>query len=329
MPHLISLLALDGCFASNVVGTVDLLHSANLIGANRDPPLGPVFEWQVLSLDGRPVRASNGYFLPVDAALKNAPSAKVVVIPALSIAEPGRLGERLDRHRPLLPWLRAQHRTGVTIAAVCSGSFLLAESGLLDRKPATTTWWLAPQFEKRYPKVALDCASMLTNGGRVICAGTGMSHLDLALHLIEKYGSRALAKLCAKYVVLDSGRRSQAPYTVLNHLRSDDPLIVKAEKWVRANLQRNISIEDIAAHVAVSPRTLARRFKARTGDSPQAFLQKMRLETSKALLENTALRTDQILDRIGYGDDSAFRRLFKRHTSLSPRDYRKRFGIRK
>jgi transcriptional regulator GlxA family with amidase domain len=328
MAHRISLVALENCFASNIVGTVDLLHTANLIGAHRDPPLEPLFEWQILSVDGAPVRASNGYLLPVDGALKSAGSAKVVIVPALSISAPDRLDERLESLATLASWLKAQHQAGAIIAGVCSGTFLLAETGLLDRKPATTTWWLAPQFEKRYPKVLLDASSMLTDGGRVVCAGTGMSHLDLALHLIEKYGSKELARLCAKYVVLDSRRRSQAPYTILHHLRTDDPLIIKAEKWIKTNLRKSISVEDLAAHVAVSPRTLTRRFNERTGDSPQVFVQKVRLEMAKALLENTTMRMDEILDRIGYIDDSAFRRLFKKYTSLSPRDYRRRFGIK-
>jgi transcriptional regulator GlxA family with amidase domain len=326
MAHRISLVALERCFASNIVGTVDLLSSANLIGARRNPPLEATFEWQVLSIDGRPVRASNGYPIAVDRALEKALNAKVVIVPALSIEEPARLSERLESYRPLWPWLKAQHQRGAIIAGICSGSFALAECGLLDGKPATTTWWLASLFEKRYPRVALDPYSMLTDGGRVICSGTGMSHLDLALYLIEKFGSKELARLCAKYVVLDSRRRSQAPYTILHHLRTDDRLLVEAERWMKANLSKGIGIEDLAAHLAVSPRTLARRFKEGTGDSPQAFLQKMRLEASKALLENTNLRIDQILDRVGYCDDSAFRRLFKKHTTLSPREFRRRFG---
>jgi transcriptional regulator GlxA family with amidase domain len=224
MAHRMTLVALDNCFASNIIGTVDLLHTANLIGARRDPPLDPIFEWQVLPVDGRPVRASNGYPLSVDGALEGAPSGKVVIIPALSIAQPERLVETLESHRPLLPWLKAQYQAGIIIAAVCSGSFLLAEGGLLDERPATTTWWLAPLFEKRYPRVALDSGSMLTDGGRVICSGTGMSHLDLALHLIEKYGGRELARLCAKYVVVDSRRRTGAVYHPQSsaHLRPAD-----------------------------------------------------------------------------------------------------------
>lgn len=326
MANRITLLALEDCFASNITGAVDLFNTANMIARqlDREPP----FEWRVLSPDGRPVRASSGYRLTVDGALKDAPLAKVIMIPAFGSPQPERLIEAVRRYAGLLPWLRKRYRSGVTLAASCSGSFLLAESGVLDGKPATTSWWLADVFRRRYPKVNLDLASMLTDGGRVICSGTGMSHLDLALHLIERYAGRDVARVCAKYTVLDDQRRSQAPYIILNHARTYDPLITKAEKWLKANLSKQIGMEELAAQLAVGPRTMARRFKERTGDSPRVFLQKLRVEAGKALLENTALRMDQILDRIGYEDDSAFRRLFRKHTSLSPREYRRRFGVR-
>lgn len=113
---------------------------------------------------------------------------------------------------------------------------------------------------------------------------------------------------------------------ILNHLRSYDPLIQKAEKWIKANLRQDISVADIARHAAVSQRTLLRHFKESTGGSPLSFVQKIRIETSKALLENTKLRIDEIVGRVGYTDDGAFRRLFKKHTNMSPREYRVRFG---
>ena len=329
MAHRITLLAIDGCFASNVVGTIDMLFAANLTAAASDPPRKPVFQWQVLSRDGAPVRAANGYALSVDGALDGMPASELVLIPAFGSPLPELHVEAVRSNADLLPWLRKQYESGATIATTCSGSFLLAEAGLLDGRRATTSWWLAPLFAQRYPRVQLDARSMLTQSERLICAGSGMSHLDLALHLIERYGGRDLARLCAKYVVLDSARRSQAPYIVLNHARSYDALVVKAEKWIRANLKNAIDVDDIAAHVAVSPRTLARRFKQSTGDSPQVFVQKMRVETSKALLEGTRLRMDAILERVGYSDGSAFRRLFRKHTGLSPRDYRERFGIKR
>ena len=327
MTHRITLLALEGCFASNLIGFIDLLYTANIVAVRAAPARKPVFEWTVLSLDGRAVRASNGCMLAVDGRIGRRRAGKVIVVPAFGSPQAGPLLEAVKRHELLLPWLRAQHKAGATLAATCSGSFLLAESGVLDGKPATTSWWLAQAFAERYPKAKLDLAAMVTHGNRVVCSGAGMSHLDLALHLIERFAGRDIARACARYTVLDDQRRSQAPFMILDHVHSYDPLITRAERWMKANLRRHINVGQIAAQVAVSPRTLDRRFKQCTGDSPQIYLQKLRVEAGKALLENTRLRMSEVLERIGYGDESTFRRLFKRHTSLSPRDYRRRFGV--
>lgn len=323
----ITLLALESCFASNVIGFIDLLHTANMIAARASPSAKPPFEWTVLSLDGKAVRTSNGCILAVDGRVGRKPASNVIFIPAFGSPHAGPLIEAIKRHERLLPWLRAQYEAGAMLAATCSGTFLLAESGLLDGKTATTSWWFASVFAERYPKVKLDLAAMVTRTNRLVCSAAGMSHFDLALHLIERFAGRAVARACARYTVLDDQRRSQAPFMILEHERSYDPLITRAERWMKANLARNFSVTELAEHVAVSPRKLDRRFRRCTGESPQVYLQKLRVEASKALLENTKLSMSDVIERIGYGDESTFRRLFKRHTTLSPRDYRRRFGV--
>jgi transcriptional regulator GlxA family with amidase domain len=150
--------------------------------------------------------------------------------------------------------------------------------------------------------------------------------VDLTLYLIEKFAGRELANICARYIVMDNRRPPQTPEFVRHHAQTHDPLITKAEKWMRANLRQDLRVADVAKQVAVSERTLIRRFQKATGASPQAYLQRLRLEAGKALLANSAYRIDQILERIGYRDDGAFRRQFKRYTNLSPREYRRRFG---
>jgi transcriptional regulator GlxA family with amidase domain len=328
MSHRITLLALEGCFASNIAGAIDLFDTANRIASLNDSSLAPLFAWQVLSPDGQAARTSNGYQLTVDGSLAVASFAKTIMIPAFGSSRPRELVAALARNANLIPWLQAQYAAGVEIAATCSGSFLLAESGLLNGRRATTSWWLAEEFARRYAQVNLDIASMVTDVDGLMCSGAGMSHLDLSLYLIEKIAGREIAHQCARYVLLDERRQSQAPYIILNHIRTHDPLIIKAEKWVQTNLNQAICIEDIAAHVCVSPRTLIRHFKEATGDTPQAFVCKARIETGKALLENTNLRVSDIMTRLGYKDESTFRRNFKKYTSLSPRDYRRRFGIK-
>ena len=153
-----------------------------------------------------------------------------------------------------------------------------------------------------------------------------MSHLDLSLLVIERYADRHVAHLCARYAVLDDRRRSRALYAVLNHTRSYDPPGAKAEEWIQVNPARNIRAGDVTAHVAVSPRTLARRIKKSAGNTAQVFVQKVRVEACKTLLELTNLRLSEILDQVGRTDDSTFRHLFRRHTDLLPRNGRRRFG---
>lgn len=327
MTYRITLLALDECFASNLAGTADLLRAANLVAAEVDARAEPQFSWKVVSPDGRLVRASNGLSLNVDGAARDHPPGQLIVVPAFGSPQPDHFLAVLERHRHLLPWLREQHASGVTLAASCSGSFLLAEGGLLDGRRATTSWWLGELFRSRYPAVHLELGSMLTQDERLLCSGTGMSHVDLALHIVGAHAGRAVARCVAKYAVLDDRRRSQAPFVAPHHARGHDPVVLKAERWIKAHLDRVITVEDIATQVAVSPRTLTRRFHEHVGDSPLGFVQKLRIEASKALLENTRLRIGEVVARVGYEDDRTFRRAFRKHTTLAPRDYRQRFGL--
>src|SRR5262249_58046597 len=135
-------------------------------GSGREPPLG----WRVLSWEGRRVGAWRGSRITADNALENGPPAKLVMIPAFGSPQPEQLMGAVKHHAALLPWLIRQYQSGATLAASCSGTFLLAESGLLEGKPATTSWWLADAFRKRYPKVNLDLACMLTDSGRLMCS---------------------------------------------------------------------------------------------------------------------------------------------------------------
>ena len=326
MTQHITLLAFDECLASAVIGAKDLFGAANVIAAQLDAGAAIPFQTHIASPDGSPVRAASGYCIRPDGALADAPPAQAIMVPGITLIERGALVRECDRLRPLAGWLRLQHQGGSWIAASCSGSFLLAETGLLDGRHATTTNWFADLFAERYPAVRLDRDVPLTAVDRLACGGGAFSYIDLALYLIEQLASRELARACARYVVMDNRRGAKAPELIRHHARTYDPLVTKADQWIRANLDRDIRVQDVANQVAVSMRTLMRRFKDSTGESPQGYLQRLRLETAKTLLANSRLQLGQILDRIGYHDDSAFRRLFKRRTSLSPREYRERFG---
>lgn len=329
MSHRIALLALDQCHASSVIGPLDLLHAANLVAERLGHTERPLFSVEVVAPRGRPVLAANGYPLAVDTALADAAPAEVVMIPGINVLEPEALLASLARHAAVVRWLRAQYAHGALLAATCTGAFLLAETGLLAGRSAATTTWFAELFQQRYPDVQLRADAGLAEDGRLLSASSGFSYIELTLRVIEHLAGRELARACARYVVLDNRRDTPVAELIPAHVRSHDPLILKADKWMRAHLRHDIRVPDIAAHLAVSPRTLDRRFKARTGQSPSLYLQHLRLEAGKSLLAGSHYRIDQIPERIGYHDESTFRRLFKKYSGLSPRDYRRRFAAGK
>lgn len=321
----IALVAFDDCFATGVVGSLELFQWANAIHQRLYPESPLPFRVQTVSAGGKAVRAASGFCLSVDASIETS-NAQVVLVPGFSLIDTNVLVEGIERNRGLTAWLQTQYAQGAWLAASCTGNFLLAEAGLLDGRPATTTTWFAEFLQQRYPKLRLEADTVLVESERLVCAGGAMTYVDLSLYMIEKFAGRELADLCARYIVLDNRRPAQTPEAMRHHAQTRDLVITKAEKWMRANLRSDLRVADIAEHVAVSERTLMRRFQKATGMSPQAYLQRLRLEAGKALLANSPFRLTQILERIGYRDDGSFRRQFKRYTNLSPTEYRRRFG---
>lgn len=326
MSKTISVIALPGSSGATIMGVVDMFNIANLISCRINDSDQPLFTLRVLSLDGEPVQCWSGYRVSVDGALDEVEPEDIVFFAALSIAQKSQVSPALERCQPAIEWLRARGAGQSFIATNCSGSFLLAEAGLLDGKVATTAWWLSKHFAQSYPQVLLDAEAICTWSDNILCGAGTTSYQDVCLAIIEKFTGKHFARLAAKYLMVDNQRRSQSPYTILSLIDSDDKVVIKAEGWIRANLTRDFRIEEVAAAVAVSPRTLIRRFQAALSETPQSFTQKIRIEKCKVLLETTQLRFSDIVQRCGYSDESAFRRLFKRHCQLSPRDYRRRFN---
>jgi len=218
---------------------------------------------RVVSIDGTPVRSGSGRVIDVDGplSLRALRRGDVLVLPGLSAAateaELARVLERDDVRRGAALVAQAAGR-GVVVAASCSSTFVLAASGALDGKEATTTWWLAAAFAVRFPEVSLSANQIVVDAGRVITAGSAFAHADLMLAILARTTSPALAHLVARYLVLDE-RPSQARYMVMEHLRSSDPMIRKLESFVTSNLRRQVTMQEMARAAATSPRTLARK----------------------------------------------------------------------
>jgi transcriptional regulator GlxA family with amidase domain len=326
MSKTINVIALPGSSGASIMGVIDLFSVANIIGERVNESSEPLFTLRVVSADGLPIKSWSGYSISVDASLDEINSDEIIYIPALAMADKAQIKPILQRYELFVQWLRDNGQQQAFIATHCSGSFLLAEATLLDGKQATTAWWLHKYFAQNYPDVELDVDAICTLSNNILCGAATSSYQDVCLSIVEKFAGKHFARLVAKYMMVDNQRRSQTPYAILGLVDSDDKVVNKAENWIRKNLSKDFKIEEVAEAVAVSPRTLIRRFQAVLSESPQSFTQKLRIEKCKILLETTQMRFGEIVQRCGYNDESAFRRLFKRHCQLSPRDYRRRFN---
>ncbi len=327
-----TIVTFDNCNASSVTSFVDVLGVANQLWGRRQPGAGPLFTWELVSPNGRPVRTSVGITLDVagDFVCGRTRRTDVVYVPACHFTEEDRLLREVDaiasRTRA---WLLSHQRAGGWLAAGCSGVFVLGRAGLLDGKIATTSWWLQSLFRREFPRVHLREDELVTAGERLLCAGPLNAHFNLALRLVEQFAGRQLTLACAKVLLLDANRPSQRPYIMLqDQLGHTDDLVLRAQEWMQRHLvSEGFSIPAVARAVGASPRNLIRRFQSAHGTTPMAYAQSLRIEMAKNLLETTALDLGSILDRIGYHDPASFRRLFKEKTSLSPRAYRLRFAV--
>jgi len=315
----ISILVLEGLFDTGLTVLLDALTLANTFAAGQ---MGgtPYFDVSIVGMRKR-VRTAQGLAIPVQAITAGL-KPDWVVVPALSTGTPEQLVPALGR--PDVSQARAQllkwHAEGALIAASCIGTFLVAETGLLDHREATTTWWLSPLFRQRYPNVLLDESRMLVPSDVGVTAGAAMGHLDLALWLIRR-ASPELAALVSRYLLADI-RSSQAAYIIPNHLAQADPLILRFEQWARKNLKAGFSLQEAAKALATSARTLQRRCEAVLGKSPLAYFQDLRVERARSLLHGSGLDVDAIAAEVGYVDGATLRTLLRQRLGRGVRELR-------
>jgi transcriptional regulator GlxA family with amidase domain len=309
-------LALDGVLDSSLAITLDLLRAAQALLASSKSPVR--FDFRVLGAT-KTVRTGGGLTLRADATFARAGGIPDwVIVPAL-----GEFGPQLAEHLGKRDALQAQrllqrlHEDKCHVAASCASVFVLAQGGLLDRRSATTTWWLADEFRERFPAVDLDERRMVVRDGRVLTAGSAFAQLDLMLALLTELAGPRIAQACARYMVIDQ-RPSQARYMMAAHARRHDPVVARAEKWIDDHLERGVSVGELAKQLALSEKTLSRRVQTATGLSPVRFVQRRRVLKATHLIETTKLPIEEIAARVGYRDSTTLRRLIRRELQTRP-----------
>lgn len=314
----IALIVEPGATASSVMLTLDMLAIAGRY------PEAAGAKLDVLSLTGGAVKLSPQVSVDTQKMPATLSGYAAVIVPGFFAENAHALVAQVETTwQPIIARLRALPDETL-VAASCYGTFVVGESGLLDGINATTTWWFQDQFRQRFPRVRLDADQALADGGRCLTAGAMTAHTELTLHVLRRLYGAALARQVGAIMLVDGAKASQRPFMTLRR-NFDDPLIQQAADWLAARAAQSLSTQALADALHVSYRTLHRRFQAAAGMAPLAYVQDLRVEQAKALLESTRLSVEQIVGQVGYNDVSAFRRLFAKRAGLSPAQYRQRF----
>lgn len=226
-------------------------------------------------------------------------------------------------------WIRTQYAAGALVGSVCTGALVLAEAGLLDDLEATTHWGVVSLFKQYYPQIQLKPEKLLAlaaTGHRIITAGGASSWVELALYLIAHYCGQEEAVRISKVFLLGDHSDGQLPFAALTRSQKHaDVVIDNCQVWIAEHYEIVNPVERMTEYSGLESRTFKRRFRAATGYSPLEYVQTLRIEEAKYLLEASDMPTDSIGAEVGYEDPASFRRLFKRKTGVTPARYRRRF----
>ena len=313
----VAIVVLESAMVSGVAGIEDIFTIANgYCKKESDLPFKTTF----VSLSNK-VASQYSHVTIETKVISDDDRFDIVIIPPLMATT-----EIMQDQPELTAWLIKMYHKGTLLTAACAGSFLLAKTGLLDHKKATTHWVYESLFREHFPNVVLQSEMILIDEGRIITAGGMSAYMDLALYLVEKYHSSESANLCANLLLVERGRDSQRSYKDLtNTMLVDDEEIKSLLNWMKKSLHKNLSTSQLASKMKLQERSFVRRFKKALNTTPNQYLQNLRIEEAKSLLISTSKSFDLITNDVGFDNESSFRRLFKRETSLNPGEYRKKF----
>jgi transcriptional regulator GlxA family with amidase domain len=325
MPNItISILALEETMIYTLAGPYDIFSTTTLYSQQMSPE-NPDFQAQIsiVGLKKGPLTCYNGLTIECQKAFSEVTETDLILIPSINfIDEPF-----LKKYPELNAWLTDHYKKGATMATVCGGSFLLAETGLLDEKIATTHWAFADAMQAQFPNVQVQSDMIITEQDNIICAGGATSWQDLVMYLIEKYSTLDTSTYIEQLFLLNSHQEGQRPYKQLkSRLLHDDLTIKKAQSFIERHLNQPDLLTTVVEESGLAERTFKRRFKKATEQSPNEYIQNLRIDTAKNLLLTSSSPVQEISEQVGLMDGSYFRRLFKRKTGMTAHDFRRSFA---
>lgn len=329
-PTRICIVATPDSTASPITGFFETFRSVGPLTAPEDRRAGArrPFRVEIVAESAGEVRSASGLPIIAHRSIDDVIETDVVVVPSMELGEEEWA---TGRYPKLVRWLRAMYEGGATVCAACTGANLAAETGLLDGNEATIHWMTERSFRRRYPEVRLRPAEVLVvsgDRGRLITSGAATAWHDLALYLIARHVGPATAQAVARFLLFEWHRDGQAAFQVFDPPTDHgDAAILAAQRTIAEHFAVAAPVEEMVRWSGLAPRTFKRRFSAATGHTPIAYVQRIRVERAKRLLETSDEPIEEISWAVGYEDPASFRRLFKRLTGLTPGAYRQRFQI--
>lgn len=302
----------DDVQSLDVMGPVEVFNGAELARPG-------TYRIRTASLDGAPVRTTSGLTLVPDHALSHAPTPHTLLVPG---------GQGTRRPAPdLVAWLREHGPRAQRLVSVCTGAILLAEAGFLDGRRVTTHWAYCDKLARDHPEIEVDPDPIYVRDGNVATSAGVTSGIDLALALVEEDLGRDTALTVARHLVVflrRPGNQAQFSAQLAAQTARREPLR-EVQQWITEHPGDDLSVESLAARARLSPRHFARAFHAETGMTPGRYVDRVRLEHARRLLEDTADGVEEISRACGYGTPEAMRRAFLRTLGAAPAEYRRRF----
>lgn len=321
MKHL-TILVLEGQNnLSSIVGAYKILSRADAYWQRSGKP--SIFKIQLAGLS-KEVELHNGLFaVRPHVSINKISKTDLIIVPALNY----EFDSILQLNKAFCPWIVKQHNKGAAVASICTGAFLLAETGLLNGKSCSTHWYFADAFKKKFPKVNMVADKIITDENGLYTSGGAYSFLNLVLYLVEKYYDRKTAIFCSKIFEIDIERSSQSLFTIFSGQKEHaDEVVKEAQIFIEQHADDRLTMEKLATKFAVGRRNFDRRFKRATGNTPAEYWQRARIETAKKKLENSRKNITEVMYEAGYSDTKAFRTIFKKFTGLSPLEYRNKYN---
>jgi len=305
----------------NIGGTHQILSLVNemLTGLGRRP----IFDVHLVGLDSETRQTTGLFSIVPDQLIGEVSTTDLIIVPAIH----GDPSQGYELNRDFEPWIIEQHRAGAEIATFCVGAFFLAYTGLLNGRKCATHWMHANDFRRRFPEVELIDERIITEDDGIYTSGGAYAFLNLLLHLIEKHAGREVAILAAKAFSIDIDRSSQSAFIIFTGQKEHgDEAVAEAQSFIEDNYAQQIRVTDLADLLALSRRTFERRFKNATSNTVTEYIQRVKIEAAKRMLETTRKNVNEVMFDVGYSDTKAFRNVFRRVTGLTPIDYRSKYN---